>query len=294
MAKKYFLLLITSLLFSVGSAQVKQLSIGDAIINYTDSGTGIPVVFIHGSLGDYRGWEVQRNLFSDEFRVITYSRRYNYPNQNATSSAIYSPESEADDLALLIKGLNIDKAHVVGHSYGGLVALNFANKYPGLTRSVIVSEPPIVNWLPNIEGGQAEMERLYNTLLRPVQIAFDLRDTADVLRHTTTYFMGSDISAQMPEEARSTIIANFGEWKALVNSSNGFSNLTREDVSTFRMPVMIITTGNTLPMLKLSNAELVRRIPGANHFHLPEASHDLWNTHSDVTSGAVLLFIRDK
>lgn len=291
MTKKYFLVLITSLLFSVGNAQVKESGIGDADINYTDSGSGTPVVFIHGSLGDYRSWEPQRKLFSDEFRVITYSRRYNYPNQNPLSEIIYSPENEAEDLARLLQGLNIDKAHLVGHSYGGIVALNFAKKYPDMVRSVVVSEPPLANWLPKIEGGQAEIERLYNTLLRPVQIAFDLRDTADVLRHTFNYFLVSD---QLPEDAKSTIIANFAELKALVNSSNPFSALTQEEVSKLTMPVMIITAGNTLPMLRLTNAELVRSIPGANHFHLPEGSHDLWTTHSDVTGTAVLLFIRNK
>jgi len=293
MAKKYFLLLITSLLFTIGYPQVQELNIGDAVIHYTDSGKGAPVVFVHGSLGDYRSWEPQRKLFSDKFRVITYSRRYNYPNENILSLDNYSAETEADDLARIVKELNLDNVHLIGHSFGALIALNFAKKYPDMVRSLVISEPPLVNWLPKIDGGQPEWERVNNYLLRPVQIAFDLRDTVDVLRHTFNYFMGSD-KPDLPDDARAAIIANLGEWKVVVNSPNAFSGITQDDVKNLKMPVMMITAGNTLSLLKLTNAELARMLPDAYHFHLADAQHDLWKSHSEVTSDAVRSFLSEK
>src|SRR5687767_9046338 len=228
-----FSLLITHTAFS----QLKQLKANDAVFHYTDQGTGDPVIFIHGSLADYRGWEPIVEDFSKNFRTITYSRRFNYPNTNIAGVINFSEESEADDLAGIIKALDLPSVHVVGHSFGGVVAAAFAKKYPHLVRSLVLSEPPLVEWLKEVPEGQVHYENFYNQLMRPVQIAFDLRDTVDVLRHTFNYFFGDDRSAQAPPDVKSMMIANFAEWKAMANSKTIFTGISREDVQNFKMPV---------------------------------------------------------
>jgi len=62
---------------------MKQIKINGAELNYTDHGSGEPVVFVHGVLEDYRTWEAQADRFSKNYRVITYSRRFNFPNKNS-------------------------------------------------------------------------------------------------------------------------------------------------------------------------------------------------------------------
>ena len=57
--------------------------IGDGIrLHYEERGHGAPIVFVHGSLSDYAYWQQQIEPFSVNYRVIAYSRRYNFPNTN--------------------------------------------------------------------------------------------------------------------------------------------------------------------------------------------------------------------
>ena len=51
-----------------------------AQLAYIEAGRGAPLVFVHGSLEDLRIWRRQVELFSADYRVIAYSRRYHHPN----------------------------------------------------------------------------------------------------------------------------------------------------------------------------------------------------------------------
>ena len=115
--------------------QVKQVNIGDAEINYIEAGTGVPVLFIHAGLDDYRMWESVMGQLQGNYHVIALSRRYNYPNKNTVEISNFSAESEADDLAAFSRKLNLKPAHIVGHAFGGLVALTFAHKEPDNIRN---------------------------------------------------------------------------------------------------------------------------------------------------------------
>lgn len=288
-----YVLIIFSLLCSNSVlSQLRQVKVNDAVFHYTDHGTGEPVIFIHGGLEDYRVWEPVVEGFSKNFRAITYSRRFNYPNTNTTSVDNFSAHSEADDLAGIIKALDLPPVHVVGHSFGGVTALAFVKKYPHLVRSLVLSEPPVYEWLKDMPDGREHYEKFYNELWRPVQIAFDLRDTADVLRHTFTYFFGEDLSSQIPAEVKSMLIANFAEWKALANSKTAFTGITREDIQNLKVPVMLVSAGNTFPALKLTNAELQRILPKARHYHFAEGTHDYWFTHPQQLGNEVLSFLQ--
>jgi pimeloyl-ACP methyl ester carboxylesterase len=51
-------------------------------LHYIEQGKGEPLILLHGGQGDYRSWEPQIKAFSQFYRVISYSRRSNYPNNN--------------------------------------------------------------------------------------------------------------------------------------------------------------------------------------------------------------------
>lgn len=56
-------------------------------------------------------------------------------------------------------------------------------------------------------------------------------------------------------------------------------------------PLLFITSGNTLPMLECTNEMFLQQNPGATHLHLPDATHDMWMTHPEELSQAVLEFL---
>src|SRR4026208_660443 len=67
--------------------EVKAVFVNGDSIHYIDIGKGTPVIFIHGALGDYRGFSGQRDAFSQSHRVIVYSRRYAFPDHQPISDS---------------------------------------------------------------------------------------------------------------------------------------------------------------------------------------------------------------
>src|SRR4029077_18012727 len=112
-------------------------------------------------------FEPQLESLSQRYRVVAYSRRYNYPNARSVPAANHSALVEADDLANLLKALGASPAHVVGHSYGAYTALILALKHPELVRSLVLAEPPLLRWLPSLPGGKALYADFMNNMWEP-------------------------------------------------------------------------------------------------------------------------------
>ena len=160
MKKNFFCIFFLLLLFGLSSCnnsdtgkttqnenqavpEVKSVFINGDSIHYIDIGKGDPVVFVHGTLGDYRTWGAQMDTFSKNHRVIAYSRRFALPNkQMINDSADYSAIAHAKDLAEFIKALKLEPVHLVGHSYGAFTALLTTIDHPELVRSLMLGEPP--------------------------------------------------------------------------------------------------------------------------------------------------------
>jgi non-heme chloroperoxidase len=274
-----------------GIGQYKKVNVDGGELSYVDKGSGEPIIFLHGALEDYRVWEPQIDRFSEHFRVIAYSRRYSWPNRNTVEVENYSPATETADLLKLISALNVGRVHLVGHSYGALIALYTYIHYPQYVKSLTLSEPPIANWLPGLAGGKQRHDELFNNLWKPVKQAFQNNDTAAALRHTLTYFSGSDAGNDLPADVISTLKANIGDWKAISFSGDAFLTFDKQAVRNIKIPTFIVTAGKTIPMLQLTNEELIRLLPHAQKFHLEDATHDLWFTHAEQAGNALLKFM---
>ncbi len=130
--------LFSTLFFLVmGSALIAQesgiLQLKDGAIYYETMGDGVPVVFLHGGFGDRRMWNDQFAEFAKYYSVVRYDQRGFGKSQKPT--AAYSPVS---DLEMLLDHLKIDKAHLVGNSMGGYLAIDFAIQKPSRVRSITV------------------------------------------------------------------------------------------------------------------------------------------------------------
>jgi pimeloyl-ACP methyl ester carboxylesterase len=100
---------------------------------YELAGEGEPLVLIHGFTLDRRMWDAQVEPFARQYRVLNYDGR-GFGKSAAPDGTEYD---RAEDLKALLDGLGIERAHIVGLSMGGGVAIDFALAYPEMTRSLI-------------------------------------------------------------------------------------------------------------------------------------------------------------
>lgn len=105
-------------------------------ISHLEKGSGAPLVFLHGLGGDAAGWEFQLDHFSDRYRAIAW----NMPGYGASAPIVpMTFPAIAEALIRLFDNLGIDRAHVVGHSVGGMVAQETIALYPDRFQSLVLS-----------------------------------------------------------------------------------------------------------------------------------------------------------
>jgi pimeloyl-ACP methyl ester carboxylesterase len=136
-------------------------------LNVTVWGDGEPAVFVHGSFGwGEETWRAQRPL-ADSYRLLLVDRR-GFGASPAVGRVDF--ERDADDLAQLLP----DGAHLVGHSYGGVVSLLAAARNPEAVRSLTVIEPPALG-LARDDPSVAEFIRGVDTAAREAHDPSDYR-----------------------------------------------------------------------------------------------------------------------
>lgn len=106
---------------------------------FEEAGSGTPIVFVHEFGGDHRSWEPQMRYFSRRHRCVTFGARGYPPSDVPADVEKYSQARAAADIAAVMDGAGIDRAHVVGLSMGGFATLHFGLDYPARARSLVVA-----------------------------------------------------------------------------------------------------------------------------------------------------------
>ena len=106
---------------------------------YEDAGEGEPLVLVHGHSLDGRMWAYQvPALVEAGFRAVRHDVRGH--GRTTVPPEGYTWENYARDLAELLDHLNVERAHVVGLSMGGGIALQFALDYPEGVLSLMLAD----------------------------------------------------------------------------------------------------------------------------------------------------------
>ena len=109
---------------------------------YDKTGTGPALIFLHPGFSDARNWDPQIETLSTKYTCIRYDQR-----GSGRSSLPSVPFSHVKDLLALLDYLEISKAHLMGHSVGGQIAVDFSIEYPDRVESLILVGPGISGYL---------------------------------------------------------------------------------------------------------------------------------------------------
>ncbi len=273
------------------TVELKEIRINDVTLNYIERGNGDPVVFVHGTLGDYRTWDGQLDAFSNTYRVISYSRRYHYPNTWPQDTSSFSVTVHAKDLATFIKALDVGRVHLVGHSFGAFISLLVARDNPELVRSLTLGEPPVYSLLATTPQGDSLHQSFVATSIMPSREAFRSGTYEEGVRRFVNGVLGDSTYEKLPPHIKRTMIENARELKGANMDKNLFPPFACEDARDVNVPTLLIDGELSLKMFGLVQDMLEQCLPNKERAMIPAASHGLQLDNPQAFNETVLVFL---
>ena len=115
---------------------------GGVKIHYATLGTGPLVVMIHGFPDFWYTWRHAMAALSDTFQVVAIDQRGYNLSDKPKGVENYDMRLLVADVAAVVRSLGRDKATIVGHDWGGMVAWQFAMNRPEMTERLVVLNLP--------------------------------------------------------------------------------------------------------------------------------------------------------
>lgn len=254
--------------------------VNDCDIHYEVHGRGEPLLLIAGLGANATLWETQIPLLAREFQVVAFDNRGAGRSEKPTGT--YSMALFADDTAALMDSLDIDAAHVYGESMGGMIAQEFALRYPEKVRCLILG--------CTIFGGPQAVPPPDESLQTLVSLATIAPEEA--LERGTRAFYHPSRSQEMKEhfqtyvDTRTTPEAYQRQLEACI----AFQSYDR--LPDIAAPTLVIN-GEDDALLPAENSRiLAQRIPGAELILLPDTGHLHFQERPEEAAAAVLDFLR--
>lgn len=273
----------------------KAVEVNGTVLHYIEEGKGTPVVFVHGSFGDYRTWHYQMKPFARYYRTIAYSRRYYYPNKPATPASLHSSELDVEDLAAFIKALHTGPVHLVGHSAGAYIALVVAIKHPELVKSLVLGEPPIWELTVGDSLGSALMKKAMSETFVPAVKAFQENED----EKATGIFLDGVVDQEgflkhLPLLDRKIMTDEIATEKSAFLSMGDpqyKQPFTEADIRNMTIPVLLVSGENTPLWLSHLTDRLEALLQNEKRVVLPNTSHGLEFTSPNAFNTTVLKYI---
>ncbi|MFL9874742.1 alpha/beta fold hydrolase [Paraburkholderia megapolitana] len=256
---------------------------------YVEAGEGELLLFVHGSLCDYRYWQPQLAGLSARYRCVAVSLTHYWPVTDTPTDLPFSWSDHAGELAEFIERFGAGPAHVVGHSRGGCVAFHFARRHSQWLRTLTLADP----------GG-------------PLQIAgrtpAKLPETANALRARAAQLIETgevDAGLQLFVDS----VSRPGFW---AKSTTAFRTMatdnahtlarqfrdplpayTPEDAAEIRCPLLLIDGEKSPDMFRRTATALATWCPDARRETVRGASHGMNLAHPAAFNRYIDTFIRE-
>jgi pimeloyl-ACP methyl ester carboxylesterase len=272
--------------------QVKTTAVNGTNLAYIEQGQGPTLVLVHGTLIDYRYWAAQMDPFAERYRVIAVSLRHHYPNPSTDDQSDYGLRVHAADVAALIRTLAGPPVHLVGHSYGGFIALLVARDHPGLVRSLVLDEPALLSGLITTAQDKAEAQPILEamgTSFKATVAQLEAGNREGAIRTFLEVVLGPGTYERLPEAARGQLMDNVHTLKA--NLTSAPEPFTCEDAKTLGVPALLIGGDVSPRIFPLWMNGLQPCLRTVERVTIPRASHGVHLDNPADFNRAVLEFV---
>lgn len=252
-------------------------------IAYERTGNGPPLVLVHGMASNHARWELfdVRPRFAEQTTVYAMDRR---GHGESGDTEEYALEREFEDVAAVVDAID-DPVHLLGHSHGGLCALEAALRTDTLC-SLVVYEPAGPWELPHLysEKRYEELAALVEAGENERALLLFLREVIglpesqiDALRAAPNWSSRVDEAPTLPREYRAPVLYEF--------EPERFAN-----VST---PTLLLVGGESPQWIKDATDVIDETLPNSRISILEGQEHLAMNTAPDLFIDEVLAFVRE-
>lgn len=270
--------------------QSAQITTDDGVsLHVQEAGSGPPILFIHEFAGDARSWAPQVDHFRATFRCIAYDARGYHPSDVPAEPERYSQARAAEDARDVLRGLGIDRAHVVGLSMGGFSALHLAIRHPELVSSLVIAACGY--------GAQPEARDGFRHESAATAAAFDQEGSAAVAERYAVGPARVQLQNKNPEAWAQFAAAlakhsSTGMARTMLGVQRERPSLydLQTDLGGLNMPVLIITGDEDDGCLE-PDLMLKRTLPAAGLVVMPNTGHTCNLEEPDVFNRAVEEFL---
>jgi pimeloyl-ACP methyl ester carboxylesterase len=251
-------------------------------IAYQRSGSGTPLLLLHGALSDHTTWDLLAPHLQDEHELLALDRRGHPPSGDSTD---YKPALEADDLFAVVASLHAE-VDVLAHSSGAVIVLRAAERGLPLRRLVLY-EPPVMQL------------RIESRLPRDIVARIDALLAADDRAAAVDTFLryGPQLSDQELDGLHAS-----RRWPALLAMAHTSAydmrvvaeyTLDRQRLAAVRCPVLFLSGSTSPPWYRRGIDALDHLLPNSRILTLPDQGHNAMLAAPDLLAAAVHAFLAE-
>lgn len=237
---------------------------GSDLPSHVEAGSGSPVVFLHSMAGSAESWQLQIELLRTTHHCIAWDMP-GYGNSPAIAAT--TPMAEVADLLarFLREKVQVERAHLVGLSVGGMILQSFGARHPDMAASLTImdSSPKFAF------GSSMQPEEFIDPILAQLAGGISVEDFANGM-------VRAIMAPATPEAIRAAGV------KAMARARpEGLALCTRligghdglEDLPRITAPTLVLVGENDAETPTSYSAEIAARIGGAEMQVIPGAGH---------------------
>lgn len=255
-----------------------RVSVPGGSLAYDETGSGPAVVLIHGAFLDRGTWDLQMPALAQGHRVIRYDVR---PFGESTVPS--EPYRTTDDLLALMDALGVTRAHLVGHSFGGGVAIDFALEHPDRVASLVLVNSGVTGaTMP--AGEQKEAMQVFVAAREgdePAVAAWMTLGLWSVSRERP------DLRSALEQLTR----RNAARFRLAAPPYAPITPAAISRLGDIRAATLVVTGDRDTPGNRDVSARLAREIPGAQLVTIPGADHAIPLGWADELNRRIVNFL---
>ena len=268
------------------SLHAGAIDVGGTMMYYEVGGTGQPILFIHAGVADCRMWDAQIGQLSLQHMVIRCDLRgFGRTPRGSVRFSHYR------DVAALLDSLGIRRVNLVGASFGGRVAIDFALAYPQRIRSLILCAPAISGMVPSSEMlGIDSTEEAFLKKGDPEGAAeFNVQTWV-----VGPYRQPGEVPSTLRQRVKEMQLRNYA-----VPSPIGAESIPLEPRAITRLekivvPTLILIGDKDVPFFQSLSAIAANRIPNAKRNIIPDVAHMISMEKPEIFNRILVSFVADK